>query len=111
EPFMNADAVEKMALSQDLRFAIERKELVLHYQSKHRADGRIAGAEALLRWQHPRHGLLGPDKFIGLAESNGLIVPIGAWVLQEACRQMKAWHDRGHGDWTIAVNVSPVQFA
>ncbi|THA42037.1 EAL domain-containing protein, partial [Streptomyces sp. A1136] len=83
-----------------------------HYQPKYNSpNGPVLGAEALLRWQHPVHGLVGPDEFIGLAERSGLIVPIGAWVLDEACRQMKVWFDIGHEDWKIAVNLSALQFA
>ncbi len=71
----------------------------------------MIGAESLLRWQHRVRGLVPPDEFIPLAEKSGLIVPIGEWALDEACRQMKAWHDAGHDDWTMAVNVSALQFA
>jgi EAL domain-containing protein (putative c-di-GMP-specific phosphodiesterase class I) len=71
----------------------------------------VIGAEALLRWQHPVHGVVGPDEFIGLAERSGLIIPIGAWVLDEACRQMREWMALGYSNWKIAVNLSALQFA
>jgi diguanylate cyclase (GGDEF)-like protein len=112
EASMNVNAHNQLQWLQDLRMALERKEFVLHYQPKFNSpSGPVLGAEALLRWQHPTHGLVGPDEFIGLAERSGLIVPIGEWVLNEACRQMKVWFDMGHQDWTIAVNLSALQFA
>ncbi|EJL81170.1 diguanylate cyclase (GGDEF) domain-containing protein [Herbaspirillum sp. CF444] len=112
EASMNVNAHNQLQWLQDLRMALERKEFILHYQPKYNSpDGPVLGAEALLRWQHPTHGLVGPDEFIGLAERSGLIVPIGEWVLNEACRQMKEWFDLGHQDWTIAVNLSALQFA
>jgi diguanylate cyclase (GGDEF)-like protein len=108
---MNADVHAQLELAQDLRRAVERQELILYYQAKFKApDGPPIGAEALVRWKHPVRGLIPPNDFIPLAEKTGLIVAIGEWVLDEACRQMKAWHDLGHSDWTIAVNLSPVQF-
>jgi len=111
EPAMNANLHERMQLVQDLRQAVTRDEFVLHYQPKFSApNGRITGAEALLRWMHPTRGLIAPDQFVPLAEKSGLIVPIGEWVLDEACRQMRLWRDAGHTDWTVAVNLSPVQF-
>ncbi|AOJ06193.1 putative bifunctional diguanylate cyclase/phosphodiesterase [Burkholderia mayonis] len=112
EASMNANVHEHLQILQDLRVALARRELVLYYQPKFDApNGRAIGAEALLRWQHPTRGLILPDQFIALAEKSGLIVPIGEWVLDEACRQMKAWRNAGHDAWTMAVNVSPVQFA
>ncbi|RSK81079.1 EAL domain-containing protein, partial [Pandoraea apista] len=97
---------------QDLRVALERCEFVLYYQPKFTAPGGpVIGAEALVRWNHPVHGLLSPDQFISAAEKTGLIIPMGAWVLDEACRQMSVWHQAGHTDWTIAINLSPLQFA
>ncbi len=102
---------DPVGLSQDLRLALERKELVLHYQPKFCApDGPVIGAEALIRWQHPRLGLMPPDRFIPLAEKTGLIVQIGHWVITEACGQMRKWIDMGFDDWTIAVNLSTLQF-
>ena len=85
---------------------------MLHYQPKVLApSGPMIGVEALLRWQHPLHGLITPDQFLPLAEKTGLIVQIGEWVLGEACRQMRLWLDAGHSDWSIAVNLSALQFA
>lgn len=112
EPSMNADAHEQIELLHDLRLAQERGELALHYQPKFEApSGPVLGAEALLRWNHPRRGLVGPDKFIPVAEKTGLILAIGEWVINEACRQMREWIDMGHGQWNIAVNISSLQFA
>jgi len=110
-PSMNTAARQQLTLLNDLRQAIERGQLLLHYQPKFVApDYPVIGAEALLRWQHPELGTLAPDVFIGLAERSGLIVPIGDWVIEEACAQLRRWHDAGHGDWTMAVNLSPAQF-
>ncbi|CAM2156556.1 Uncharacterized signaling protein PA1727 [Pararobbsia alpina] len=112
ETSMHQNVHNQLQLQQDLRKALVRREFVLHYQPKFRApDGPVLGAEALLRWQHPSRGLVPPNDFIPLAEKTGLIVPIGEWVLNEACRQMKKWLDEGHADWTVAVNLSPAQFA
>ena len=112
EPSMNANAHHQLQWLQDLRVALERKQFRLVYQPKFSLpDGPVLGAEALLRWQHPERGLVGPDEFIGLAERSGLIIPIGAWVLDEACRQMHEWLTLGYADWKIAVNLSAVQFA
>jgi diguanylate cyclase len=112
EPSMNAHVHEHLELVRDLRLAVEQGELLLHYQVKFAAPkGPAIGAEALVRWQHPTRGLIQPDAFIPLAEKSGLIVPVGAWVLDEACRQMREWHDLGRRDWTVAVNLSPLQFA
>ncbi len=108
---MNARAQEQMALSNSLRHAQERNQLVLHYQPQVDAfSGQIVGVEALLRWQHPEQGMLMPGKFIALAEENGLIVPIGDWVLREACRQARIWHEAGHARPFVSVNVSALQF-
>jgi len=111
EASMNAHVQAHLELTQDLRRAVERRELVLYYQPKFEApNGPAIGAEALVRWEHPTLGLIQPDDFIPLAEKTGLIVPIGEWVLDEACRQMREWHDAGRQSWTMAVNLSPVQF-
>ncbi|MFT0596276.1 putative bifunctional diguanylate cyclase/phosphodiesterase [Klebsiella michiganensis] len=112
EASMTANAHGQVQLLQDLRMALKRNQLALYYQPKFTAPhGPITGLEALLRWMHPAHGMLGPASFIPLAEKTGLIVPIGEWVLNEACRQMAAWRDEGREDWTIAVNLSAVQLA
>ncbi|MGC5698615.1 EAL domain-containing protein [Pseudomonas sp. NFXW11] len=108
---MNSNARRQLQLLQDLRNALEQHQFCLHYQPKFDAlNGRPVGAEALLRWQHPQHGLMLPDKFIELAEKTGLIIAIGDWVLNEACRQMREWYVQGYTDWRIAVNLSAVQF-
>ena len=111
EPSMNANVHQQLRLVQDLRRAVERRELVLHYQPKfHAPDGPIAGVEALVRWQHPERGLVPANEFIPLAEKTGLIVPLGNWVLDEACRQMAQWRREGRSTWTVAVNLSALQF-
>jgi diguanylate cyclase (GGDEF)-like protein/PAS domain S-box-containing protein len=106
---MRDRAVERLELEAGLRNAVEDDELRLYYQPAiDLRTGRIVGVEALLRWEHPELGLLAPDRFIPLAEQTGLIVPIGEWVLGEACRQLTDW---GIEDLTVAVNVSPRQLA
>jgi diguanylate cyclase (GGDEF)-like protein len=102
---------ERLMLENDLRRAISRGEFELHYQPK--VDVReelIVGMEALLRWRHPQRGLIAPQDFIPLAEDTGLIVPIGAWVIQEACAQNTAWQNAGMAHLRVAVNISGVQF-
>ncbi|HEY9102942.1 putative bifunctional diguanylate cyclase/phosphodiesterase [Chitinimonas sp.] len=112
EASMNANMHNQLQLVQDLRQAQVRGELVLHYQPKFRAPaGPMTGVEALLRWQHPERGLIPPNDFIPLAEKTGLILPIGAWVLDEACRQMRSWRDAGQAPRSIAVNLSALQFS
>jgi diguanylate cyclase (GGDEF)-like protein len=107
---MNATAMQRLTLENDLRRALEREELVLHYQPIVRADnGRITAAEALVRWQHPSLGLLLPAEFISIAEENGLIVPLGEWVLRTACAQNRAWQDAGFSPIRVAVNLSSRQ--
>jgi len=108
---MNNNARKHLQLLQDLRNAVAEEQFSLHYQPKFSAiNGQPVGAEALLRWQHPQLGLLLPDKFIDLAEKTGLIIAIGDWVLNEACRQMREWYIQGYTDWRIAVNLSALQF-
>ncbi|MCU1729705.1 EAL domain-containing protein [Pseudomonas sp. 7P_10.2_Bac1] len=108
---MNTNARKQLQLLQDLRHALEDNQFRLHYQPKFDAsNGKPVGAEALLRWEHPQQGLLQPDDFIELAEKTGLIIPIGEWVLNEACRQMRIWFDEGYSHWRIAVNLSALQF-
>jgi diguanylate cyclase (GGDEF)-like protein/PAS domain S-box-containing protein len=110
-PAMNARAVERQTIEEALRRALERNELALHYQPKlSLTTGAIVGAEALIRWIHPTEGQIPPSRFIPVAEDCGLINPIGAWVLREACRQAKAWIDEGLPASGIAVNVSGIQF-
>jgi diguanylate cyclase (GGDEF)-like protein/PAS domain S-box-containing protein len=110
-PEMNVRAVERQSIEEDLRSALERKEFSLNYQPKiDLKTGEISGIEALIRWNHPRRGMIPPLQFIPIAEDCGLIVPIGAWVLREACTQAKAWTDAGLPPMTMAVNVSAIQF-
>jgi diguanylate cyclase (GGDEF)-like protein/PAS domain S-box-containing protein len=111
KPELNTKIHERFLLQKDLRNAISNSELVLHYQPQlDLRTGRVFAVEALIRWQHPIHGLISPMKFIPMAEETGLIVPVGEWVLHEACRQNKAWQDAGMAPMTICVNVSPRQF-
>ncbi|MGA2250636.1 putative bifunctional diguanylate cyclase/phosphodiesterase [Terracidiphilus sp.] len=108
---MNADVQKQMKTLRDLRQALERHELVMHYQPKLSTEsGTIMGVEALMRWNHPERGLLLPGEFIPLAERIGLIVPMGEWAINESCRQMSLWCSQGLCHWTVAVNLSPVQF-
>ncbi|SOT97187.1 diguanylate cyclase [Xanthomonas arboricola pv. fragariae] len=112
ERSMTGTTRERLQLLQDLPRALELGQFVLHYQPKYCADdGRPVGAEALLRWQHPERGLVPPDSFIPLAERSGMIGPLGSWVLQQACRQMRDWREAGHGQWRVAVNLSATQLA
>lgn len=107
---LNAQAFERLALESSLLHAIERQQFRLHYQPVYEvASGRVVAIEALLRWQHPEVGLVLPAQFLSLAEETGLIMPIGRWVLTEACRQMAAWHRAGFGDLRISVNLSGQQ--
>lgn len=108
---MNAWAVERQATEAELRKAIDRNEFVLHYQPKiDLASGQVTGAEALVRWLHPRRGIVFPDSFIPVAEDSGLIIAIGRIVLREACRQVKTWLDQGLGPFVVSVNVSALEF-
>jgi diguanylate cyclase (GGDEF)-like protein len=111
-PAMNAAVTARLRIEAGLRRALERGELRLFYQPiVDMASGRIASAEALLRWDDPERGLVAPADFIPVAEETGLIVPIGNWVLREACRQARQWMDLGHGVLPVAVNLSARQFA
>jgi len=108
---MSSDAQVSLSLIADLRTAVAKNQLSLVYQPKiNLKTNQIIGVEALLRWHHPKKGLIPPDVFIPLAESSGLISSIGQWVIEEACMQCKKWIDLGFSHMTIAVNVSPIQF-
>jgi diguanylate cyclase (GGDEF)-like protein/PAS domain S-box-containing protein len=107
---MNVRAAERQSLENDLRHALGRREFELFYQPKmDLVSGAIVAVEALIRWRHPQRGLVSPAQFIPIAEETGLIVPIGAWVLREACRQNRAWQDKALPPMRIAVNVSAVE--
>jgi diguanylate cyclase (GGDEF)-like protein/PAS domain S-box-containing protein len=109
-PDMNVRAMERQSIESGLRDAMERGEFVLHYQPKMNLEtGAIIGVEALIRWHHPERGLVPPAQFIPVAEECGFIVPIGRWVLREACHQAKAWQDSGLRPVRISVNVSAVE--
>ena len=111
EKDMNVRALERQSVEENLCFALDRNELVMHYQPKiSLTTGEITGVEALIRWQHPERGLIGPLQFISVAEDSGLMLPIGNWVLRESCRQAKAWQDAGLRPIEMAVNVSSVEF-
>jgi len=110
-PAMNAQMVERLELESSLRRGLEQVEFVVHYQPQvDISTGRIVGTEALVRWQHPERGLVSPAEFIPAAEETGLIVPLGAWVLQTACAQNAAWQQAGHAPMPVAVNLSARQF-
>ena len=111
EKDMNVRALERQSIEENLCFALDRGELVMHYQPKiSLTTGEITGVEALIRWQHPERGLIGPLQFISVAEDCGLMLPIGNWVLRESCRQAKEWQDAGLRPIEMAVNVSSVEF-
>ncbi len=107
---MNKQAMAALVLERDLRHAIDKEEFVLHYQPKVSCrHGGIVGFEALLRWKHPQRGMVSPAEFIPMLEETGLIVPVGAWVLETACRQAQQWLGAGLGPLSVAVNVSGKQ--
>ena len=111
EAEMNARAVERQWIEAGLHRALARGEFVLHYQPKiHLETGAMTGAEALIRWAHPERGLIYPTAFVPIAEDSGLMVPIGQWVLREACRQARAWIDEGRPPMAVAVNISAGEF-
>lgn len=100
----------RVELEADLRLAIERNEFLLHFQPKVEwPSGRLVGFEALLRWRHPVKGMIPPDRFIPLAETNGMIVALGRWVMRETCATVAAWQRQGLSPVPVSVNVSPVQ--
>jgi EAL domain-containing protein (putative c-di-GMP-specific phosphodiesterase class I) len=108
---MNARAIERQWIEAGLHRALDRREFVLHYQPKiNLKTGAMTGAEALIRWAHPKRGLMLPRTFVPIAEDSGLIVPIGQWVLREACKQARAWIDGGRRPTAVAVNISAAEF-
>jgi EAL domain-containing protein (putative c-di-GMP-specific phosphodiesterase class I) len=108
---MDAEISERMSLRADLRLALDRGEMRVHYQPQlELSTGRITGAEALVRWEHPARGTIGPSRFIGEAEESGQIVALGDWILHEACRQAAAWRREGLEFDTVSVNFSARQF-
>jgi diguanylate cyclase (GGDEF)-like protein len=111
DPQMQAEVTARAALEDDLRAALQQHQLVLYYQAQVVSGGRLTGAEALVRWQHPQRGLISPAAFIPLAEETGLILPLGKWVLDTACAQLAAWATLpGMAHLVLAVNVSARQF-
>lgn len=112
DPDLQALAVARMALEKDIQRGLDQQEFVLHYQLQVDALGKPRGVEALVRWQHPVCGLMMPGQFIEVAEDTGLILPLGHWVLDAACQQLRSWATQSHtANWTMAVNVSALQFA
>jgi EAL domain-containing protein (putative c-di-GMP-specific phosphodiesterase class I) len=110
-PSMDDTAIEQIELENDLRKALAKEELVLHYQPLVQVEsGSIIGMEALLRWNRPGSGILQPNKFIPIAEETGMIISIGEWVLNRACRQNKEWQKAGYPKIRMSVNISPRQF-
>ncbi len=111
KPAMNVRAVERQSIEESLRRALEREEFMVHYQPKvNLRTGDISGAEALIRWNHPTRGMVPPGDFIPIAEDCGLILPIGNWILREACKQARTWMDAGLPLTTMAVNISAMEF-
>ncbi|WP_238376434.1 bifunctional diguanylate cyclase/phosphodiesterase [Thiobacillus denitrificans] len=109
-PEMNQSVLKRLQFDHDLRVAVEAGQFELHYQPQiNSTSGRVVKVEALVRWQHPREGLVSPAEFIPIAEETGLILPLGEWVLNEACRQLRLWRDAGITDLTVAVNLSAHQ--
>ncbi len=109
-PSMELDADERLILETDLRRALgEGGEMTLYYQPQLQSDGRLVGAEALVRWRHPQRGMLGPGEFLPVAEASGLLGELGEWVLGEACRALSRWQTEGLNVFPLAVNISPIQ--
>ena len=101
---------QRLDMEHDLRRGLSNQEFLLHYQPQFDAtDGRLVAVEALLRWQHPKRGMVPPNEFIPVAEETGMIIELGAWVTETACTQAKVWRDAGHCDFILAVNLSPYQ--
>lgn len=108
---LHKDADSKMALEEELRHAVENEEFVLFYQPQlDLKTGKLIGSEALIRWQHPTRGLLAPFFFIDTLENNGLIIPVGKWIIEEACRQCSVWNEMGLADLKVSINLSARQF-
>jgi diguanylate cyclase (GGDEF)-like protein/PAS domain S-box-containing protein len=111
DPAMQSSINARVALEREIREALQRGEFMLYYQPQKDGAGKTIGMEALIRWRHPERGLVSPDYFIRLAEETGLILPLGEWVMEAACRQLNAWARRGAAsDWSVSVNVSASQF-
>lgn len=111
DPAMQTEVEERAEIERELRSALQEKQFVLHYQPQVDGQGRVFGAEALLRWHHPSRGNIAPGDFIGIAEDSRLILPIGQWVLEEACRQLAQWsRQAATANLTLAINVSALQF-
>jgi EAL domain-containing protein (putative c-di-GMP-specific phosphodiesterase class I) len=109
---MDAKTLDRLRMEEELRQAIKDEQLCLHYQPKHSLrDGAVVGAEALLRWHHAERGWVAPAQFIPLAEETGLIVPLGEWVINEACRQLQQWQQKGLPVLRLAINISAEQVA
>ena len=107
----NIETLDGVRIEQDLRHGLQRGWFKVYYQPKFTAEGRLAGAEALLRLNHPRHGQIPPGTFIPIAEATGLVIPIGAWVIAEVCRQIAEWRRRARIPLVVAVNVSAIQMS
>jgi EAL domain-containing protein (putative c-di-GMP-specific phosphodiesterase class I) len=108
---MNIEVLERFSMENSLRNAADKKDFQLYYQPQFDSStGRIIGVEALIRWMHPEKGMLLPDTFIPISEDNGLIMPIGSWVLRTACEQNKAWQIEGFPPIYVTVNISGIQF-
>ena len=110
KPEMNANAIERQSVETDLRQAVARGEFEMNYQPKVNLEtGAVVGVEALIRWNRPQYGVVLPARFIPIAEESGLILPIGRWALETACRQARAWRDLGLSPISVAINVSAVE--
>ena len=111
DPSLDVRGADRLELERALRKALAQRQFTLHYQPQCDAlTGVLVGREALIRWNHPELGMVSPQQFIPLAEQTGVIVPLGEWVIEEACRQNQCWHSTGHSDVPVAVNVSGIQF-